>query len=72
VQRPGGGVTVHRVVHVNLDGGDVATIRHELPEMSLTDAVRHIVDVWMDARLGPSPDDAVAMLEDAEDAGADG
>lgn len=65
-------MTVHRVVHVNLDGGDVTTIRHELPEMTLTDAVRHIVDVWMDARLGPSPDDAVAMLEDAEDAGADG
>lgn len=81
----GRGVKVLRVVHVRLDNGDVATIRQYLPEMRLDDAVRHILDVWIDDRMGPSPEDAlamlevkvarledeVAMLEDADDAGAD-
>lgn len=62
---------VYRIVHVKLDAGDVHVLREHLPEMRLEDAVRHVLDIWVDARMGPSPDDALAMLEDQPDAGAD-
>ncbi len=67
----GRGVKVLRVVHVRLDNADVATIRQYLPEMRLEDAVRHILDAWIDDRMGPMPEDQPPMLEDADHAGAD-
>jgi hypothetical protein len=72
VHQAGRSVSVVRTIHVKLDSGDITTLRQHLPEMRLEDAVRHVLDVWMDDRLGPSPDDALAMLEDADDAGTDG
>lgn len=71
VPAAGRGVSVVRTIHVKLDSGDITTLRQHLPEMRLEDAVRHVLDVWMDDRLGPSPEDTLAMLEDADDAGAD-
>lgn len=56
VPQAGRSVSVVRTIHVKLDSGDILMLQRHLPEMRLDDAVRHILDVWMDDRMGPPPD----------------